>query len=107
MPGPEVFTLMIECGRRNGDGLPAGAIGARLLAYAPGADELDAVRAAVALVKQAGFAPLDVEGHGALVERLADGQVGADERALIERAAREGAVVIAEVTPIFPEAEAG
>jgi hypothetical protein len=103
---PEVFTLLIDCGRRPGDGLPAGATGARLLAYAPGADGAAAARAAVALVKEAGFAPRDVAGHGSLAERLARGPVGDGERALIARAARDG-VVIADVTPLFPEADAG
>ena len=47
-------------------------IGAGLLCYASGRDEAEAVRETVAILREAGLAPLDVTGHGTLEERLAD-----------------------------------
>jgi uncharacterized protein (UPF0548 family) len=100
----EVFTLLVEVGRRSGDGLPEGATGAALLCYASGTDEEEAVRETVAVLKQADLAPLDVTGYGTLEERLAQGQaVPKEERALMERARTENAVVVAEMTPFFDE----
>ena len=102
-----VFTLLVEVGRKPGDGLPEGATGAGLLCYAAGRDEAEAVRETVATLKQAGLAPLDVTGHGALEERLAEGQdVPGEERALMARAEAEDAVIVAQMETIFPE-EAG
>ena len=40
----EVFTLLVEVGRKNGDGLPEGATGAALMCYAAGVDEAEADR---------------------------------------------------------------
>jgi hypothetical protein len=98
----KVFTLLIEVGRKPGDGLPEGATGAGLLCYAAGVDEEEAVREAVAVLKVAGLAPLDVTGYGTLAERLADGvEVGPEERALMERAHAENAVIVAEMTPFL------
>jgi hypothetical protein len=98
-----VFTLLVEVGRRRGDGLPEGATGAALLCYAAAEDEAEAVRATVALLEAADLAPLDVTGYGALDERLAAGEVGEEERALMARAQAENAVVVAEMTPFFDE----
>ncbi len=82
----EVYTLLIQLGRKTGDGLPKGATGAALICYASGHDEAEAVRETVAILKQADMAPLDVTGHGTLDERIADGhQIDADERALMQR----------------------
>jgi hypothetical protein len=98
----EVFTLLVEVGRRPGDGLPEEATGAALLCYAAGADEAEAVRETVAVLKVAEMAPLDVTGYGTVAEREAEGlAIGPEERALIERAGAENAVVVAEVTPFF------
>ncbi len=36
---PEVWTLLVEVGRKADDGLPEGATGAALLCYAAGRDE--------------------------------------------------------------------
>ena len=95
---PEVYTLLVEVGRRPGDGLPDGASGAGLLCYAAGVDEAEAVREAVAVLKVAGMAPLDVTGHGTRAEREAAGEeIGADEAALMERARSENAVIVAAV----------
>ena len=39
-----VFTLLVQVGRKPGDGLPDKATGAALLIYASGVDEAEAVR---------------------------------------------------------------
>ena len=59
----KVYTLLVEVGRKSGDGLPKGATGAALLCYASGIDEAEAVRETVAILKQADLAPLDVTGY--------------------------------------------
>ncbi|MBP7003611.1 hypothetical protein [Amaricoccus sp.] len=97
----DVFTLLVQVGRKPGDGLPDGATGAALLCYAAARDEEEAVRETVALLKAADLAPLDVTGYGPLEERLAEGEVGEEERGLMERARAENAVVVAEMTPFF------
>ena len=98
----QVYTLLIEVGRKAGDGLPDGASGAALMVYASGIDEAEAVREAVAVLKQADLAPLDVSGYGTLDERLAEGHdIGDDERALMGRALEENAVIVAQMTPFF------
>lgn len=98
----QVFTLVVEVGRKPGDGLPEGATGAALLCYAAAKDEEEAVRETVALLKAADLAPLDVTGYGTLEER---GEVAEEERALMARALAENAVVVAEMTPFFDEAD--
>ncbi len=101
----QVFTLVVEVGRKSGDGLPKGATGAALMVYASGVDEAEAVRETVAVLKQADMAPLDVTGYGTLDERIELGQViEADERGLMDRALAENAVIVAQVTPYFDEA---
>ena len=98
----EVYTLLVEVGRRPGDGLPEGATGAALMCYASGCDEAEAVRETVAVLKRAEMAPLDVSSYGSLAERLADGHdVAPEERALMERAAAEDAVIVAQATPFY------
>ena len=99
---PEVYTLLVEVGRKPGDGLPEGATGAALLCYAAGVDEEEAVRETVAVLKVAEMAPLDVTGYGTLAEREAEGvEIAPEERALVQRAGAENAVIVAEVTPFF------
>lgn len=96
----QVFTLLVEVGRKDGDGLPPKATGAALMIYASGVDEAEAVRETVAILKQADMAPLDVTGYGTLEERLADGQeIEPEERALMARALEENAVIVAQITP--------
>ena len=98
----EVFTLLVEVGRKEGDGLPEGASGAALVCYAGGVDEAEAVRETVAVLKEAGLAPLEVSGYGTLAERLAEGHdIPEEERGLMDRAAAENAVVVAQLTPLF------
>jgi hypothetical protein len=98
----QVFTLVVEVGRKAGDGLPDKATGAALMCYASGVDEAEAVRETVALLKAADLAPLDVSGYGTLDDRLAGGdQIDDDERALMQRALDENSVVVAQMTPFF------
>ena len=102
----EVYTLLVQVGRKPGDGLPKGATGAALLCYAAGVDEEEAVRETVAVLKVADLAPLDVTGYGTLAEREARWRRDpAEERALMERAGAENAVIVAEVTPFFDDPE--
>ncbi|MCB2095391.1 MAG: hypothetical protein H6901_09590 [Rhodobacteraceae bacterium] len=98
----QVYTLVIEVGRKTGDGLPEGATGAALICYASGVDEAEAVRETVAILKQADLAPLDVTGYGTAAEREALGHdIDAEERALMGRALAENAVIVARMTPFF------
>lgn len=98
----QVYTLLVEVGRKAGDGLPDKATGAGLLIYASGVDEAEAVRETVAILKEADLAPLDVAGHGTLEERLKAGdEIDDDERALMARALAENSVIVAEMTPFF------
>ncbi|MBY6154712.1 hypothetical protein KUV47_15935 [Vannielia litorea] len=105
-----VYTLLVEVGRKAGDGLPEGAHGAALMCYAAGVDEAEAVRETVAILKQADLAPLDVTGYGTLEEREAQGhEIDEDERELMARALAENAVIVAQMTPFFdaPSHEGG
>lgn len=100
----EVYTLLVEVGRKAGDGLPKGATGAALLCYAAGVDEAEAVRETVAILKQADLNPLDVTGYGTLAEREAQGhEIAAEERDLMARAAAENAVIVAQMTPFLAD----
>jgi hypothetical protein len=99
-----VYTLLVEVGRNVGDGLPQDATGAALMCYASGVDEAEAVRETVAILKQADMAPLDVSGYGTLDERLSEGHdIADDEKALMQRALDENAVIIAQVTPFYDD----
>ncbi|MBM1632821.1 hypothetical protein JQV27_10430 [Sulfitobacter mediterraneus] len=98
----QVFTLLVQIGRKEGDGLPDKATGAALMCFASGIDEAEAVRETVAILKQADTNPLDVTGYGTMEEREADGQeIGDEERALMQRALEENAVIVAQMTPFF------
>ena len=103
----QVYTLLVEVGRKAGDGLPADATGAALMCYASGVDEAEAVRETVAILKQADLNPLDVSGYGTLDERLADGHdIDEDEQALMARALAENSVIVAQMTPFYDKNEA-
>ncbi|MCV3269923.1 hypothetical protein [Roseobacter sinensis] len=106
----QVYTLVVQIGRKAGDGLPKTATGAGLVVFASGVDEAEAVRETVAVLKQAETAPLDVTGYGTLEERLAEGhEIGREERALMQRALDENAVIIAQMEPFYgthPQEEA-
>ena len=98
----QVFTLLVEVGRKSGDGLPKGATGAALMCFASGVDEAEAVGETVAILKQADLAPLDVSGYGTLQERLDAGHdISQDERDLMDRALTENSVIVAQMTPFF------
>ena len=98
----QVYTLVVEVGRKAGDGLPAKATGAALMIYASGVDEAEAVRETVAILKEADMAPLDVSGYGTLDERLAAGdEIDPAERALMDRALAENSVIVAQMTPFY------
>jgi hypothetical protein len=99
---PQVYTLLVQLGRKPGDGLPERATGAAMVCYASGVDEAEAVRETVAVLKAADLAPLEVSGYGTLAEREAEGQeIAPEERALMERALAENAVIVAQVSPDF------
>ena len=98
----EVYTLLVEVGRKADDGLPERATGAALICYAAGVSEDEAVRETVAVLKQAGLAPLDVTGYGTAAEREEQGhEIGAEERGLMTRAHVENAVIVAELQALY------
>ncbi|MFC3061715.1 hypothetical protein [Paenirhodobacter populi] len=98
----QVYTLLIEVGRKKGDGLPKGATGAGILCFASGVDEAEAVRETVAILKEADLAPLDVTGYGTLAEREKLGhEIDAEERALMQRALDENSVIVVQMTPYY------
>nr|WP_309502853.1 hypothetical protein [uncultured Roseovarius sp.] len=104
----QVYTLLVEIGRKAGDGLPEKATGAALVVYASGVDEAEAVRETVAILKQADTAPLDVSGYGSLAEREAEGHdIPEEERVLMQRALDENAVIVAQMTPFFDDDSRG
>lgn len=93
----QVYTLLVELGA-SAD-LPKGATGAGLLLYAAGKDEAEAVREAVAVLKQAGVAALNVTSYGTTAERLRAGDTIPDEELeLMDRALAENAVIVAQKT---------
>ena len=98
----QVYSLIVEVGRKTGDGLPPKATGAALLCYASGVDEAEAVRETVAILKEAEMAPLEVQGLGTLEDRMKSGEeIDQEEQFLMERALRENSVIVAEITPFF------
>lgn len=104
----QVFTLLVEVGRKADDGLPDGATGGALMCFASGVDEAEAVRETVAILKQADLNPLDVSGYGTLEERLAEGHdISDEERALMDRALDENSVIVAQMTPFFEDDDKG
>ena len=102
----QVYTLLVEVGRKAGDGLPDCSTGAALVCYASGKDQAEAVRETVAILKQADLAPLEVQGYGSLDERLAEGHdISDDERALMQRALDENSVIVAQMEPFVAESD--
>ncbi len=100
-----VYTLLVEVGRKKGDGLPDGATGAALMCYASGVDEDEAVRETVAVLKTADMNVLEVTGYGSLEEREEEGHdIEDDERAMMARALAENSVVVAQST-VFREGD--
>ena len=104
----QVFTLLVEVGRKPDDGLPEGSTGAALMCYASGVDEAEAVRETVAVLKTADLAPLDVTGYGTREEREAQGHViEDDELELMQKALDENAVIVAQMTPFYGDDDDG
>ncbi len=98
----EVFTLTVEIGRLEGDGLPENATGAAMMCFCPAKTEAEAVRETVAILKQGGLAPLDVSSYGTMQERLDDGHdINDEERGMMQRALDENSVVVAMTSPFF------
>lgn len=98
----QVYTLIVQVGRKADDGLPAAATGAALMCYASGVDEAEAVRETVAILKQADLAVLEVTGEGTREEREKAGhEIPADELELMQRALDENAVIVAMMTPFY------
>jgi hypothetical protein len=98
MAESQVYTLLVQVGRTDGDGLPDRATGAALLCYASGRTEKNAVDETVAVLRQADLSPLEVESLGTAEEREAAGEaIGDDDRRLMERALAENAVIVAQV----------
>jgi hypothetical protein len=87
-PGAAVHVLVVEVGRKPGDGLPDAATGAALLCYVVAADEPAAVRETVETLRQAGLAPLEVTAHD-----------DPPDPELAARALAEDAVIVAQITP--------
>ena len=102
-PRPQqVYTLLVEVGRAEGDGLPADATGAALMCYASGVDEPEAVRETVAVLKTAEMSPIEVTGWGAIEEREERGEeIDETDRELMARALAENAVIVAQVQPFY------
>lgn len=102
----KVYTLLVELGRSEDDGMPKDATGGAMLVYASGKDEEEAVRETVAILKQAGLKPIEVTGHGTIEERLAEGhEIPEEERVLMDRALAENAVIVAQMEPLFGDEE--
>ncbi|MDG1235917.1 MAG: hypothetical protein P8P16_06155 [Amylibacter sp.] len=100
----KIYTLLVEVGRSDGDGLPENSTGAALMCFSSGIDEAEAVRETVAILKQADMAPLDVSGYGTFDERRAEGHdISEDEARLMQRALDENSVIVAQVTPFFED----
>ena len=98
----QVHTLLVEVGRKPGDGLPDGATGAGLLCYASGVDEAEAVRETVAILQQAELSVLEVTGHGTRADRETAGEtIDPEEGRLMDRALEENSVIVAVLTPYF------
>jgi len=99
-----VFTLLVEVGRKDGDGLPKDSTGAALMCFASGVDEAEAVRETVAILKKADLAPLDVSGYGTLQDRQNDGHdISDEEQEMMNKALDENSVVIAQFTPFYDD----
>lgn len=102
----QVYTLLVQVGRKDGDGLPDGAKGGTLVVFSSGVNEAEAVRETVAILKQANLAPLDVTGYGTFAEREAQGhEIDPEERKLMARALEENSVVIVQMTPLFGDSK--
>jgi len=72
------------------------------MCYASGGTEEEAVHETVGVLRVADMAPLDVSSYGTLTDRRAEGHdIPEEEVDLMERAKRENAVIVAQITPFF------
>ena len=62
----QVYTLLVQVGRKDGDGLPEAATGGALVAFSSGVDEAEAVRETVVILKS------PTANTGALNRRIAE-----------------------------------
>lgn len=101
-----VYTLLVEVGRAEGDGLPGACDGAAIVCFVAAASEEEAVRATVETLRDGGLAPLSVDSYGTEAERVAAGQeIGEDDRDLMRRARDENAVVVSQMVPFSDDEE--
>ncbi len=99
MSTQEVYTLLVEVGRTEGDGLPEGTTGAAMLCYSAGKTEKNAVDETVNVLRDAGLSPLEVDVYGTRAEREAEGEaISDDEIKLMDQALDQNAVIVAQVT---------
>ncbi len=62
------------------------------------------MRETVAVLRVAELSVLEVEGHGSRAEQEAAGvEIAPEEAELMDRALAENAVIVAQMTPFFPE----
>ncbi|MEM9059041.1 MAG: hypothetical protein AAGD13_01145 [Pseudomonadota bacterium] len=98
MAEPEVYTLLVQVGRSQDDGLPDGTTGAAILCFSAGRDEKNAVDETVSVLRQAGMSPLEVDVYGTRAEREADGEeISPEDAALMDRALAENAVIVTQI----------
>ena len=103
----EVYTLVVEVGRKPGRRAAEGRHRGDAALLRGGGRRGGGGAGDGGGAERAELAPLDVTGYGTLAEREAEGEeVDADERELISRAGSENAVIVAEVTPVFDDADA-
>lgn len=99
MSEQQVYTLLVEVGRKEDDGLPDGTTGAAMLCYSTGKTEKNAVDETVNVLRDAGLSPLEVDVYGTRAEREADGEeISEDEIRLMDQALDQNAVIVAQVT---------
>lgn len=104
----DIYTLVIQFGRKDDDGLPEGATGGAMIAVAPAANEKAAVDDTVRLLKEAGLAPIEVESYGTMEERRASGyEFTEEELECIELARGENAIIVVQKTLFYDEDDDG
>ena len=74
--------------------------------YSRGANKAEAVREAVAVIKQANLSPLEVTSYGTFSEREENGAgIDDEEKDLMHRALEENSVLIAKMKTLFEKGE--
>ncbi len=104
----EIYTLLVEVGRIEGDDLPDQATGAAFLLFAPNKEERLAVSDTVQLLRDAGLNPLEVTNYGTIDQRQSDGHAFSEaEQKLLEEVAESGATIIIDKTVFYDEDDDG